>query len=222
MNCHETIKHLDDYFDGGLGHNLKDEVQSHVNKCAGCNELFQEEQAFRLALGDMPAPIPSREFKAGVFRNVAALHLRKSRARAWYAMAGTLAAGLLIWLTTTFSGPLMPGPSITPDITLALNETQNIQVLFESPRVLQEATLTLVIPKELALVDYPDTRELSWTADIKQGPNMLTLPVRAMAAGNTILITRVEHDNQSSTRTFHLAVHADSPVEGRLDLLQTV
>ncbi len=222
MGCHKTIKHLDDYFDGSLGQDLLNVVQNHVNKCPECHELFQEEKAFRLALFNMPAATPSREFSEIAFRNAAALHQKKLRSRAWYSMAGTLAAGLMVWLTTMFSGPIMPGSGITADITLALNETQNIKVLFDSPRVLQDATLTLVIPKELDLVDYPDTRELSWTADLKQGPNMLTLPVRAIEAGNIVLVTRVAHDNQSSTQSFHLAVRADSLVERRLDLLQTV
>lgn len=222
MDCKNTIEYLDDFYDGDLLPKLREDVNNHINGCRECSNLFQEEKNLRQALRNMPTPRPSREFSAIVFRNVAALHQKKSRGKTWLSIGTALAAGLLLWLTTTVTGPIAPPPGITPDITLAINETESIKVLFESPRMLQQATLTLTIPEQLDLVDYPGTRELSWTTDIKQGQNMLTLPVRAMEAGNIVLVTRVEHDNQSSTQAFHLAVHADPLVESRMDLLQTV
>lgn len=222
MDCRNTIKHLDDFFDGNLEAGLQEDVARHTSECRQCADLYKEEKAFRQALGNMPPPLPSPEFKAIVFRNVAALQQKKSRRRTWLSMGTALAAGLMLWLSTTVTGPIMQTPGNTADMTLAVNETQNIEILFESPRMLQNASLTLTIPEELDLVDYPGTRELSWTANIKQGQNMLTLPVRAMEAGDIFLVTRVEHDNHSKTQTFHLAVQATPLIEGRLDLLQTV
>ena len=217
MECNEIKKNMDDYLDGYLNNDHHATVKHHINTCRGCSSAYQDEIIFRRSLRNLDAQLPAKEFTENVFTDVVATHRWKQRKKAFFAMGSALAASIAIWILTSTTG-ILPGKSgIIPDITMTLNEVKYVNLVLNSPSGLDDAKLTLKVPGNIRIVGYQDIKELSWTTKIQKGKNYLTLPLRAVEAGKTVLEAKVEHQDKSKTHTFNLLINENLTIEGRVD-----
>lgn len=96
-----------------------------------------------------------------------------------------------------------PGADI-PEVAVALNVETPVNVVFTSDTYLESARVSLQLPEGLRLAGH-DGSSLSWTTDLAQGKNVLTLPLIASAPGTErLLVARLEHADR--TKTFQLKV----------------
>lgn len=65
----------------------------------------------------------------------------------------------------------------TQPVALILNQAVPINVVIDSDAEQLGATITVSLADNVMLDGYPDNRELTWQADLKQGKNLLTLPL---------------------------------------------
>jgi hypothetical protein len=168
------------------------------------------------ALRSMPAPEPRPEFVEQALAKATrqALHDRQSgngrlrhiatRWETWLgaAMGGAIAAALTIFLLR----PVVQSTVPEGDVTLALNETREIQVRIESERPLENATIRIAVTGEIALDGFEDERHIDWRANLDRGTNVLFLPVVARGQSGGRLVAIVEHEGRTRTMAIELRV----------------
>ena len=169
----------------------------------------------RRALKRLPAPEPRPDFVARAFAKAtgqtAAPHIKLSQlARRWETWVGA-ALGAAIATLFTVAILLSHRPAAPPEIKLALNEMRDIDVLIESERTLEDATIRIVASGSVALDGFDSEREIGWTAHLEQGSNMLSLPVVARSTGAGQLVAVIEHGGRTRRVTVNLAVHNGGP-----------
>jgi hypothetical protein len=168
------------------------------------------------ALRSMPAPEPRPGFVDEVLANETRA-VRNAVARPcpgqlrhvvmrWEAWVGTLGVATAVALVLLILRSLAPGAPGEQDITLALNEVRDIDVLVESERDLEGATIRIAVTGGAALDGFDNEHEIDWQANLKQGSNLLSLPVIARRAGSGQLVAVIEHDGRTRRMTVNLTV----------------
>lgn len=209
MDCVQVQQHIDDYIDGYLEATVQTEVKNHISTCTKCSDNLVSERDLRHALKNMAAPFPSPAFQEQVFARTAGAHFRRQLRRKIYSAGAAIAACLMVWMTITFNHPNLDtnsGNIFNPDMTLTLHQAKTIHLALESSRQLENARVTVELPDNIDLVDYPGQRQLSWTTNIGKGKNLISLPIKAIHAGNIALITRIEHENRHKEHRVNLTV----------------
>jgi hypothetical protein len=120
-------------------------------------------------------------------------------------LGGVVAAALTIFMLRT--GTL---PSAQDHIvSLALNETREIDVVIDSERDLEGATIRVAVSGGIALDGFENQREIDWQTDLERGTNLLSLPVVALGTGDGRLVAIIEHEGKRRTVAIDLTVTAD-------------
>jgi len=120
-------------------------------------------------------------------------------------MGGAVAAAV----TVVLMSPARPHQG-EQAIALALNEARSIDVLIESDRDLQDATIRIAVTGGVALDGFANDHIADWRANLGRGPNLLSLPVIARKAGDGQLVAVVEHDGKTRTVMINLTVSDSS------------
>jgi hypothetical protein len=173
-------------------------------------------ETLRQALKRLPAPEPRPGFvdralanatrqpaARATERSVGLAHL-VSRWETWIgaALGGAVAAVLTVILLLPVEQPA-PTPM---GISLALNETRAIDVLIDSERELEDATIRIVATGSVALDGFDNEHEIGWRANLERGSNVLSLPVVARSTGNGQLVAVIEHGGRTRRMTINLTV----------------
>lgn len=169
--------------------------------------MDKDAEILRRALQRLPAPEPRPEFIERAFAT--ATHRRPrsrlthlvSRWETWIGVAAGAAVAVVLMLM------LWP-PMLThePGITLALNEMRDIDVLIDSERELDDATIRIVATGSVVLDGFDNEREIDWQTHLARGSNMLSLPVVARSTGAGQLVAVIEHEGRTRRVTVNLTV----------------
>jgi hypothetical protein len=106
----------------------------------------------------------------------------------------------------------MKTPFLTKDTTqssgivLSLHESREVILLIQSAKALDGATITIELPPQLMLANNPGLRKLSWQADVKEGKNLIPLPLVATVAGIVQVTARIEHEDQVKTMRMQVSI----------------
>lgn len=167
----------------------------------------------RRMLERMPVPEPRAGFVDRALAKATGRAPPRSKlahlASRWETWVGAALGGAVAALITFMV--LRPTHSGSPDITLALNEIRAIDVLIDSERALEDATIRIVASGSVALDGFDDDRQVDWQAHLAQGSNVLSLPVVARSKGAGQLVAVIEHDGRTQRVTVHLNVLANKP-----------
>ena len=152
------------------------------------------------ALKRMPVPPPRAGFvddaltKATTQSASVATANVFARWETWFGAAIGAAAAVLI---TLFA--LRPDQAAmpTPEITLAFNESRTIDVMIDSERTLEDATISISAIGAIELAGLDDAHQLQFRTRLDQGRNMLSLPVIARASGPAQVVATIEHAGRS-------------------------
>lgn len=177
--------------------------------------MDKDSDILRRALQRLPAPEPRPDF---VERALAKATRRSPVARGrlahlfgrWETWVGA-ALGASLAVAVTLVVLFRPADLAAPSITLALNEMRDIDVLIDSERTLEDATIRIFASGSVALDGFDDEREIDWQAHLDQGRNMLSLPVVARATGAGQLVAVVEHEGRTRHVTVNLQVRDGEP-----------
>lgn len=171
--------------------------------------MDKDAEMLRRALERLPAPEPRPEFVDRAFAKATGQPSRPrsrlahlaSRWETWIgAVAGAavaIAVMLMLW---------SPMKDREPGITLALNEMRDIDVLIDSERALDDATIRIVATGSVVLDGFENEHEIDWQTHLAQGSNMLSLPVVARSTGAGQLVAVIEHEGRTRTVTVNLTV----------------
>jgi putative zinc finger protein len=196
MNCQEFTARLDDFLDGKLDERP---MQAHLAGCADCRRRHQHAIAVQSALRRLVPPHAPPAFVdraiARATRPDAVAHPRR-RAVLGMALAASLVLGVA--LGTFFS--MREGPVQT--VTLSVDRPENVRMVFSSAKPLRAATLSLALPENVEVIGYSGRRELTWQTDLREGQNLLQLPLVAHGTVTDELLARLSHG--TSTKTFRV------------------
>lgn len=98
---------------------------------------------------------------------------------------------------------------VTPEISLALNETRDVNIAVEAPMALPDAEIRVVLTGAIELAGFEGQKELRWHTDLAAGPNQLRLPIVALGRIGGQLLVEVQHGARH--RTFVVDVKASEP-----------
>lgn len=199
MICDDLKLELDDYLDGLLEDARHAAVQDHLENCHQCRQLLQREQAFRQDLRDLPVP-PARPGYAARAVDKARAGTRIFHGHSFVAgFSSAIAAGVAIWVISILflAGPVEPPQDSLQTVSIVLFETQKVKLAFDSPRELGNARVSLLLPEHVELDGFPGQREISWQTDLRQGRNILSLPIRATQLSQGTMEARIEHQGKS-------------------------
>lgn len=202
MKCNEINNRLDDYLDGTLNEREQWAFEQHVANCACCAEKAGQAVSLQQALRKLPVEKPSSDFHHRVFAKVRKHYVEQpannQRFNFATGFATAVVASLAIWLVSSVYLPQSTGPQ-PQMISVAMNQTQTVRLVFDAPSNLQQVQLSIDLPQHMELEGFPGRRGLSWKTDLLQGENVLALPLLATQPGQGQLLTRLTYGDKVKT-----------------------
>jgi hypothetical protein len=173
----------------------------------GNHTVDSESEALRQALRRMPVPEVRPEYvdralaraTVGTAQSSASGQSVLHRfAMSWHTWAGAAIGGVLVAiLMLMLLRPVeQPGAS-APGLALILHEARDIDVMIDSERALEGATIRIVASGSIALDGFDNDHEIGWQANLERGSNLLSLPVVARSAGKGQLVAIIEHEGRT-------------------------
>jgi hypothetical protein len=93
-----------------------------------------------------------------------------------------------------------------PGLAIALNQVQEVRLVFESERAMHNARFTIELPEGIELSGYPGLRVISWEGNLAQGRNLLVLPVEARSGHGGKLVAYVTHTGKRKNLVLSMEV----------------
>lgn len=208
MNCQTAINYLEDYLDGFLDETSRERIQGHLERCSDCRDRLVREQELRSALKALPVPALDPDFAARAFKHAAT---RRARRRIDFSAMIKVAASILIIIAlgVVFKGAWGPGQPQWPEVSVAMNEPEEIQLVFYSAESVRDVIFTLELPAGIELVGFENKRELVWKGALEQGSNLLVLPVIVRNRNGGSLIAKIRHGKRK--KQFGLLLKVQEP-----------
>ncbi len=169
----------------------------------------QDADILRRALQRLPAPEPRPEFIERAFAAATRQAIQPRRSRlfhlisrweTWIGVGVGAAVAIVLMLV------VRPITTREPGLTLALNEMRDIDVLIDSERALDGATIRIVASGSVVLDGFENEHQIDWQTHLAQGSNMLSLPVVARSPGAGQLVAVIEHGGRTRRVTVNLTV----------------
>ena len=226
MNCKQTRALLDDYLDGLLEGADRHAVAGHLGDCEACHRELEAEQGLRAALHHLHAPEPAEGFFDQALERAARQAQAQRSRRRGVIVGGALAASFVLVLTAQLLLPGLNVPSTTgpattpamaraqavPDISIALGEVNKVSLAIHAAMNIDQATFVIALPPGTELSGFPGRRVVRWQGRLKQGKNLLELPVVVNEGQGGILEARIEHDGKRSVYRMKMDVKAASRI----------
>lgn len=131
-------------------------------------------------------------------------------------IASGIAASLFTWFViTTFifnAGEV----SETPQLFLVENEVKTIKLAIESEATVNDVKMTIELSENLKLIGYDNLQLLNWSTSLKQGVNIISLPVSAIALGDGLITTTVRSNGKE--RVFVIQTKYELPDQAKLHI----
>lgn len=221
MNCAEVSILLESLVEQCLTPAQHRLVTAHLTGCDSCaSAAYALEQLRAKRLSTIPDPRPGllSEIVTQVTQSELATDLRTPD-RFWLGAAagGALAAGIVLALLSFNSiGPMEPDTR-SSQLSIALNETRDVNVAINSPTEMIDASIRVVLTGTLALAGYEDQSELRWMTDLDAGVNALSLPVTMLGTDGGQVLVEVTHDDHH--KIFVITLSGSAPQASGQSLL---
>jgi putative zinc finger protein len=199
MNCTDIQPLLDDYLDNDLLVHEQQSIEMHINSCVACRESLEEVMQLRDELKMLPHVEASADFESRVFAQVRKQNTPNHNGRFLSGFVTAMAASVFLWVAS----PMIFAPQQSMDspsiISIAMNETRPVRLLFEAPDDIQQVTLSIELPANVELNGYPGRTQLSWNTSLKKGQNVLALPINAIQSGKGELVAQLSYGDKQKT-----------------------
>lgn len=214
MKCQQFTQNLDDFLDQYIAADEASLLRAHMESCMECQAQYQQQLSVRALLKALPVPEPAAGFADRVLSQAMVdgrqrqandalrkpAHVVHHRVGFIKGFSSALAAGLALWLVVG----VLPVKQETPNavaqgINITVQQVHTVKLAFQTVSALQNARITIRLPDNVEIVGYEGKNELAWNADLKQGDNILKLPIKANSLMNGRIVAEIEHNNQVKT-----------------------
>ena len=207
MECQDFAEQLDDLLDGGLDALQRKAIQEHLESCADCRRQHEHAVAVLQAVRKLSPPALHPGFIDQALSRATRIAEARPRWRPKLGMA--LAASLVLGVAL---GVFFATQPTVQTVALTIDRPETVRLMFNSAKPLKAATLSLALPENVELVGYGNRRELSWQTDLREGGNLMQLPLVVRGATKDDLVARLSHDG--SSKTFRLRIEVDDAGRG--------
>ncbi len=190
MTCEHTLILLDDYLDGTLSDTQKEAVDSHCASCESCAQSLNQLQQQISLLKSLPVPPASENFKTSVIANaVAAERESTSGSHNFYKFAtAAMLSALVVWLGF-FNDSQVDNNELY--LVTVNDEVRTIKVAIESEQALDAVDMRIELSDNLELSGFGSKKQVNWTTGLRQGVNVIALPIVGIAQGNGDITTTI-------------------------------
>jgi len=207
MNCTQFKNMMDDYIDGTLSAIQLGHMQPHLNHCEKCRHFFTQAQSLAAALKDIEVPPAKTGYEQRMLKFLEEKQTHNTHLQNWFVtgLGGAIAATFTLWLTFSSPSIFSTDADNANSINLIVQKEKTVDLIFNLPNELTDATLTLELPDKVEISGYPGKRQLSWNTSFKKGANRLALPIIASDENNGMLVARLI--NKGTTKTFRVHIN---------------
>lgn len=222
MTCRQFHQEVDRLVRGELPLHEREALQGHASDCPDCSELWEDERRLQKGLRAENIPEPSADFesrvRAAALANGAPRQSGLTKASLWASsIAAVLALGIFIGMEIGPADPELPGGDLaeSPDQSKTApaseaqdsSEVRTVRLAFNSRKSMENVTLTLELPPHAELAPFPGRQTISWKVNLKEGDNVLALPINVLFPGSGELVAHL--DDGTRRKTFNMAIPAD-------------
>lgn len=219
MNCEQFELRLDDYLEGDLFPAELKEAQAHVDQCPACRSKVEQAEAIQTALKQLPAAGMRPGFAREAIAKATGRAEKKHHRRGFVAGFSTaLAASVALMAVVTLLPNSMPENNdiAIAQVAISLEQTQTVNLVFDSTSALEQATLTIILPDNVEVPGLPGQHTLTWQTKLVAGKNILPLPLKALSRRSGELLARIEQDGKTKSIRIHLNVENPTPPQAML------
>lgn len=225
MKCESVTIRIDDYLDDEMSQPEREAMAQHLLDCESCRAEYQSSHNLLEQLNSLDIPEPRAGYQQRVLQF---LENRKDKVSThrplsmpiWFAAGFSTAAVAILAVLFTFNSPLFDQHEPMPVLTVELQPLQvrKVELVFNSPTQLQNASIRIELPQGTEIAGYPNRETLEWKTSFKQGSNRLSLPLIVKEKSGGTLYAKITHAGQ--TRIFELNVVA-IPASSRYSTTRT-
>src|SRR5437867_3204231 len=195
MECGEFALRLDDLLDGRLHALGRKSIQEHMERCPDCRQRHEHAVAVLESVRKLTPPALHPGFTdqalSRATRKAAGGAHPKWRPVLGMALAASLVLGVALGVfLATRSEPVQA-------VALTIDRPETVRLMFNSAKPLKAATLSLALPENVELVGYGGRRELSWQTDLREGGNLMQLPLVEIGVTKDDLVASLSHGGNS-------------------------
>ena len=218
-SCQEFIEIIDDYLDNNLDKYQKVEADQHIETCAACQTRLANARQLLKELKNISVPQMSPGFAQRAIKQASQHEQPNKHHRRGFitGFSSAIAAGLVLALVV---GGLLPTeqagqspmqvastvPDPIPEISLSVEQVQMVNLVFDSTHAVANAELSISLPPHVELSGYPGQHSLAWRSDIKQGRNVLSLPIKGITKANGELVAQINSNGKIKSIRIQLQV----------------
>jgi anti-sigma factor RsiW len=195
MTCTRIQTDLDALLDGELDAAAARALERHAAGCADCERALERARTVRAALRALPVPEPRADFFEAALRrardSTLAAPRYNRRTHVLAGIGGALAAGIAALAVLAFWQPASRGAADLAVVSLNVNESRTVNLVFAAENALDDVSLTVELPPGVELKGYEGQRELTWRTRLQAGDNVLALPLAAVGAGGGPLVAEL-------------------------------
>ena len=209
MSCDFDSDKLRAVARGSLTGEDREGVLAHVENCDDCRAALRGAEALAELAAREPGTPPAGLFEAVVDHAVSQPQQAPRSNGFWMGAGfGALAASLLaVALFFGWSEGELPTAG-APEFVVSLEEPRQMNLAFETDRVLEGATITILLSGSVEIDGYGPSRELRWTENLEAGVNRLSLPVIASGLDGGQMIVRLDHPESEQVFIVQLPVES--------------
>ncbi len=218
MKCEHTTEWLEDYLDALLPAPERQELEQHLRTCVRCRHDLEQRRALRRHLADLAVPQPApgalESMLRAAVRSAPAARPRWQRA-SWFGPAIAAAAVLLVGLGVRLGMELSGVHSERPEVVLTAQPVelgtgvQRVALLFRATSAVRDADISMWLPDDVQIQGRPHLRHISWHTDLKEGANLLELPLLATGTRSGTLV--VQLSGGSLVRRLEVPIRVRAP-----------
>ncbi len=208
MHCDQFRQNLDPFLDGELDAAVSRDIEAHQAECDACAAVRSRKEALRRTLKAMPVPPPEDGFLDAIVEEALInTHRNETRFRVTAGIGAAAAAGIVAWLVLVLPSDLPTPPEATLEtVAITLNVEKTFRLTFESKRELQAAAISVELPDGVEVVGYEGRDSVRWRTTVKQGTNILELPIIVRSGNGGAVLARLEHEGKQKTFEFAVKV----------------
>jgi hypothetical protein len=178
-----------------------------LQSCPDCRRQHEHAVTVREAVRKLSPPAMHPGFVDQALSRATRVGGARPRWRPVLGMA--LAASLVLGVAL---GVFLATRPAVQTVALTIDRPETVRLMFNSAKSLKAATLSLALPENVELVGYGGRRELSWQTDLREGGNLMQLPLIVHGATKEDLVARLSHGD--SAKTFRLKIEVASAGKG--------
>lgn len=208
MHCDQFRQNLDPFLDGELDVASSRDIESHQAKCDACATVRSRKEALRRTLKAMPVPPPEDGFLDAIVEEALInTHRNETRFRATAGIGAAIAAGIVGWLVLVLPTDLpTPLEGTLETVAITMNVEKTFRLTFDSKRELQAAAISVELPDGVEIVGYEGRDTVRWRTTVKEGTNILELPIIVRSGNGGAVLARLEHEGKQKTFEFAVKV----------------